>query len=141
MVDADQMFLDGLLLPLQLVSHGDEEDGVAEHKQPAFLRSLSLESSQRMLVSASKRHQLTQPASLNSSPSCWYHYRAGAQTQKKQRLRDCDDLCATTGHPSHLHPKAACSSTIPCTTPAHTTTKSPIPITQQQIKHHPSPQI
>jgi hypothetical protein len=61
---------------MQLVSHGDEEDGVARHKQLAFLRSLSPESSQRMLVSANKRHQLTQPASLNSSPS-FYHYRAG----------------------------------------------------------------
>ncbi|XP_062208581.1 uncharacterized protein LOC133910076 [Phragmites australis] len=69
MVDADQMFLNGLLLPLQLVGYGGEEDGDGSRKRPVHLRSLSLDSSQRMIVSASKRHRATRAASLNSSPS------------------------------------------------------------------------
>ncbi|KAK3161876.1 hypothetical protein QOZ80_1BG0082570 [Eleusine coracana subsp. coracana] len=74
MADADKMFLNGLLLPLQPVSRGGKEDGVTGHEQPMLLRSLSLDSSQRMIVSASKRHQLSRPASLNSSPS-GYRYQ------------------------------------------------------------------
>ncbi|KAK3165373.1 hypothetical protein QOZ80_1AG0032350 [Eleusine coracana subsp. coracana] len=77
MADADKMFLDGLLLPLQPVSRGGKEDGVTGHEQPMLLRSLSLDSSQRMMVSASKRHQLSRPASLNSSPS-GYPYEVAA---------------------------------------------------------------
>ncbi|KAL5229131.1 hypothetical protein ABZP36_017396 [Zizania latifolia] len=79
MADADQVFRDGLILPLRVVRRqgGREDDGVrlgGAHKQdddiPVLLRSRSLDSSQSMtMVSASKRHRLAGPVSLNSSPS------------------------------------------------------------------------
>ncbi|CAL4961537.1 unnamed protein product [Urochloa decumbens] len=72
MVDADQMFLDGLLLSLQLASQHGQEDGDPGQNEPVLMltRSLSLDSSQRMVASAaaSRRHWLPRPASQNSSP-------------------------------------------------------------------------
>lgn len=70
MIDADQMFCNGLLLPLQLVRQEGDEDNDHTLNDPVLLRSLSLDSSQRM-ISASERHQLARPrpASLNSSPT------------------------------------------------------------------------
>ncbi|KAF0919078.1 hypothetical protein E2562_028298 [Oryza meyeriana var. granulata] len=77
MADADQMFRDGLLLPLRVVQRqgggeDDDEDVATKHEGiPVLLRSRSLDSSQRMTTTtnASKRHRLARPASLNSSPS------------------------------------------------------------------------
>ncbi|CAO2171372.1 unnamed protein product [Urochloa humidicola] len=72
MADADQVFLNGLLLPLQLTSQQGHEDGDSGHNEPVLMlaRSLSLDSSQRMIASAaaSRRHRLPWPASQNSSP-------------------------------------------------------------------------
>jgi len=69
--DAGQMFLDGLLLPLQLASRHGQEGGDSGSWGPVLVRSLSLDSSQRMVASAaatSRRHRLPRPASQNSSP-------------------------------------------------------------------------
>ncbi|PUZ54890.1 hypothetical protein GQ55_5G167900 [Panicum hallii var. hallii] len=69
--DAGQMFLDGLLLPLQLASRHGQDGGDSGRKGPALARSLSLDSSQRMVASAatsSRRHRLPRPASQTSSP-------------------------------------------------------------------------
>jgi len=71
--DAGQMFLDGLLLPLQLASRHcqDQENGDSGSGGPVLARSLSLDSPQRMVASAaesSRRHRLPRPASQNSSP-------------------------------------------------------------------------
>ncbi|KAJ1285282.1 hypothetical protein BS78_03G268700 [Paspalum vaginatum] len=74
MADADHMFLNGLLLPLHRGANQQclcQEDGHAGHKEPMLTRSLSLDSSQRAIASAttSRRHRLTRPASQSSSPS------------------------------------------------------------------------
>nr|TKW16638.1 hypothetical protein SEVIR_5G312600v2 [Setaria viridis] len=72
MADADQMFLDGLLLPLQLATKQGQDDGDSGRRESVLTRSLSLDSSQRMVASAtaSRRHRLPppRPASQNSSP-------------------------------------------------------------------------
>ncbi|EES03576.1 hypothetical protein BDA96_03G311800 [Sorghum bicolor] len=72
MAVADQMFLDGLLLPLHLASQHAGHAG-NNKQQPVLPRSLSLDSSQRMVASAatSKQHPpTTRPGSVsqNSSP-------------------------------------------------------------------------
>ncbi|XP_040383534.1 uncharacterized protein LOC102704667 [Oryza brachyantha] len=79
MADADQMFCDGLLLPLRFIRRLQEggDDSVGDPKQdavPALQRSRSLDSSQRMMAtmdpaSKRKRHQTAWPTSLYSSPS------------------------------------------------------------------------
>ena len=58
--DADQMFLDGLLLPLQLASRHGQEGGDSGSWGPVLVRSLSLDSSQRMV--ASGRDQQAAPS-------------------------------------------------------------------------------
>ncbi|OEL13115.1 hypothetical protein BAE44_0025866 [Dichanthelium oligosanthes] len=69
--DADQMFLNGLLLPLQLASQQGQEDRDSGRTEPVLTRALLLDSSQRMVASAaaaSKPHWQPRPASQNSSP-------------------------------------------------------------------------
>uniref|UniRef100_A0A0D9V5D5 Membrane-associated kinase regulator 6 n=1 Tax=Leersia perrieri TaxID=77586 RepID=A0A0D9V5D5_9ORYZ len=75
--DADQMFRDGLLLPLRAVRHhgGNDDDDIGKAPKqddiPVLLRSRSLDSSKGTATVnyASKRHRLARPASVNSSPS------------------------------------------------------------------------
>ncbi|CAO2197710.1 unnamed protein product [Urochloa humidicola] len=91
MADADQMFLNGLLLPLQLASQHVQEHGNSGRNEPVLMltRSLSLDSSQRMIASAaaSRRHQLPRPASGNSSPCSLRRDRAVSAMFRASRLR------------------------------------------------------
>lgn len=85
MAVADQMFLNGLLLPLHLASQQGQEDGHAGRKQPALTRSLSLDSSQRMIASAStskRRPPAWLSVSQNSSP---FNLRGGTVTTASAR--------------------------------------------------------
>uniref|UniRef100_A0A0E0JNQ2 Uncharacterized protein n=1 Tax=Oryza punctata TaxID=4537 RepID=A0A0E0JNQ2_ORYPU len=78
MANADQMFRDGLLLPLRAVRRqgGDDDYDVVsgatkQDAVPVLLRPRSVDSSQRITttIPASKRHRLARPASPNSPPS------------------------------------------------------------------------
>ncbi|CAD6229937.1 unnamed protein product [Miscanthus lutarioriparius] len=97
MAVADQMFLDGLLLPLHLASQHGQDDG---HKQPLLTRSLSLDSSQRMIASAatSRQHPPTrQSVSQNSSP---FNLRGGHGTVTTASARGAVFRMSKLGLPS-----------------------------------------
>jgi hypothetical protein len=100
MAVADQMFLDGLLLPLHLASQHGQDDGHAARKQPLLTRSLSLDSSQRMIASAttSKQHPPTrQSVSQNSSP---FNLRGGHDTVTTASARGAVFRMTKLGLPS-----------------------------------------
>ncbi|RLN22474.1 hypothetical protein C2845_PM07G22260 [Panicum miliaceum] len=93
-VDAGQMFLDGLLLPLQLASRHGQEDGDPGREGPVLARALSLDSSQRMVAPAaasSRRYRLPLPASQNSSPCGGLRSGRGAVTPVRGAVffREC----------------------------------------------------